>query len=78
MPNDNRVLEMLPSLTLEQAEAVEQYVRDCDISEGLADESAREARNEAAVLRLRVADLERALSLANIKLGGIAMLLQGK
>lgn len=71
MPNDSRVLAMLPSLTLEQAEAVEAYVQDVD-------ECARVATNEVAVLKLRVADLERALSLANIKLGGIAMLLQGK
>lgn len=71
MANDNRVLEMLPSLTLEQAEAVEQYVQ-------AVDEDRTAATNDAAVLRLRVADLERALALAQVKLGGIAMLLQGR
>ena len=71
MANDKKVLDLLPSLTLEQAEAVEQYVQ-------AVDEDRTAASNEAAVLQLRVADLQRALSLANIKLGGIAMLLQGK
>lgn len=71
MARDSEVLEMLAELPLDQARVLEAYIQAADKERWGLEANLLQAQQQ-------VTQLTQALGVANIRLGGIALLLQGK